>query len=305
MHTRINRLPTPFLTQELIARVFANLEFGKGKLRLQLVCKTWRDAMQLSAAHPQATFRRLHGKSLDVAAAYRLRSDRLDRVTELDLNLPYFRQLHPCPDLPNLTTLNLASGDHSPIPISLPNMQKLRHLSLDTSNQSGQGLMRTGLRELSTLRRFKYSSDYSADEVVPVIHVPPACNIMIYMSEVLCRQAIPVPMSTSTNITRLELEIENDLPDLRNCERLRFVTFWLTDPDAPEEHLRFMPGIERMPHSVDVLTLVANEKVFTEDRPGFCQFRFEHFIYEWCTQIISIERVTAAMLLGEHLDTLH
>lgn len=281
------------LHKELIAGILAHLDFGKEKLKLQIVSKTWKDALQLSAAHPDNTFRDLwHPHEQDIAFPYQFIAEGLDRMASLNTSLQYMRRLKTCQALPSLRKLELQSDDGQSTPVRLPRMPKLQEMSLCASDGSGRHLMRTGLIELSNLETFRFTSEREGDEEIPTICVASGCEVSVDMVTVVYRS---MPVQTSMNLTKLGIGLESShFPDLRSCVHLRTIQFWVQDAEPPGDDPLIMQGMNMMPDALQAVRLVAIGMVVVEDRDGFCQLRTKDGMSNWTTHILSLERVEAA-----------
>lgn len=289
------------LHSELIACVLAHLSFDRQKIQLKVVCSVWRDALQLPAAHPPKSFDGSFSRFMDPAVDYQLLGG-VDRVRSLHVTLSYFRQPRGCWSLPSLNRLEVKAEDDYGA-VHLPHLPNLRHMTL-IADQSGHQLLQTGLLKLATLNTLRYVSGYEGDdfEDIPVICVPPQCDVTIEMIDACFRA---VPAATSKNLTKLAIGLSSNVfPDLRSCERLTHIQFWLDELHAPGPHPNCMQGMGNLPGAVEFVRLVRIEDdvVCVEDWQGYCHFRGYHDSFGWCTCILSVDKFEAVGSLCTSAD---
>ncbi len=298
--------------EDIIARVLSFMEFNKSKIQLQLVSRVWQRAVKLYDAHPSASFT-FYNDDVDSVKMLNWLEKHVTHtpagltglacLTKLCLTVSNLRSLQSRPLLPNLIYFELIINEPDTGELALPFMPNLKKLDLTACHHPSAGhfFMRNQLMDFPSLSRFAYSlEDNAMPAAVPIIKVPPNCEVYVEMQVQDVLTPVVIPPETRNNLQRLSFSLNsNSFPDLRACDRLQYLDIWLNKANG----MRLFNDIHRVPDNVRIVRLVCDDIVAVQNRDGFSQHRFYNPDCGWCTYIMSDKHPSYFPVLQKLYDT--
>lgn len=145
--------------------------------------------------------------------------------------------------------------------------------------------MQCKLMDFPLLSHFEYILEqyYSASANVPVIRVPNDCKVHITMVRLNLVSDTVIPSATGKNLVRFAFGLSGgNLPNLRHCQRLKYLTVW------PSRDLEILGGIRGLPDSILLVQVKTEDRIhLDEDREDLALVRAYFADQGWCTFIVS------------------